>query len=242
MMTGKVARIFKPSKIATVVLLLLAILFTNLGMWQARRSVEKAATQQQFETAKPLLLENAIARESRFARIDVRGQYDTQRHILLDNQVWQGRAGVHVFTPFYTNEGTVILVNRGWLPLSADRQILPEIPTPQQQTVLRGILNIFPVPGRILGPADKLQSDEWPQLVTYLNLADISVALNTPLADWIVQLSASEQAGFDGRDWKPVFLTSGKHKAYSFQWYALAVISIVLWVFNGVRRSGRNNK
>lgn len=242
MMTGKVARIFKPSKIATVVLLLLAVLFTDLGMWQTRRSVEKAATQQQFETAKPLLLENAIARKSRFARIDVRGQYDTKRHILLDNQVWQGRAGVHVFTPFYTNEGTVILVNRGWLPLSANRQILPAIPTPQQQTVLRGILNIFPVPGRILGPADKLQSDKWPQLVTYLNLTDISVALNTPLADWIIQLSASEQAGFDGRDWKPVFLTSSKHKAYSFQWYALAGISIVLWVFNGIRRSGRNNK
>jgi len=242
MMTSKVARIFKPSIIATVVLFLLAVLFTNLGVWQARRSVEKAAIQQQFETAKPLLLENAIVPESRFARIDVSGRYDTRRHILLDNQVWQGRAGIHVFTPFYTNEGTVILVNRGWLPLSADRRTMPEIPTPQQQTVLRGILNTFPVPGRILGPADKLLSNEWPQLVTYLNLADISVALDSPLAEWIVQLSASEQAGFDGRDWKPVFLTSSKHKAYSFQWYALAGASIVLWVFNGIRRSGRNNK
>lgn len=232
---------FKPSVLATVALLLLAVLFTRLGMWQTQRGLEKAATEQQFKTAKPLLLETAIAQNSRFARIDVDGHYDPMRHILLDNQVWKGRAGVHVFTPFYTNKGTVILVNRGWLPLSASRQTLPVIPTPQQQTVLRGMLNIYPQPGRILGPPDELTDKQWPQLVTYLNPADISVALDTPLAEWVVQLADTEQAGFDGRDWKPVFLTSNQHKAYAFQWYALAGASIVLWIFNGTRRA-KNRK
>ncbi len=240
MMTSRVSRFFRPSIIATVVLFLLATLFANLGMWQVQRSAEKAATQRQFATAKPLLLDSAIAQERRFAHIDVTGRYDTGRHILLDNQVWQGRAGVHVFTPFYTNTGTVILVNRGWLPLATDRLILPEIPTPKDVTVLRGILNTLPVPGRILGPADQLVSDQWPQLVTYLNLADISVALDTQLAKWIVQLADSEPAGFAGRDWKPVFLTANKHKAYALQWFALAGVSIVLWVFNGIRRAREN--
>lgn len=228
--------------IATVVLFLLATLFITLGLWQTQRGEEKVATEQQFATAKPLLLENAIARKSRFAQIDVGGHYDNERHILLDNQVWNGRAGVHVFTPFFTVTGIVILVNRGWLPLAADRQSMPQIPTPENQTALRGMLNIFPVPGRMLGPADKLVSTRWPQLVTYLNHADAATALGTPLAKWIVQLSATEQAGFDGRDWQPVFLTSKKHKAYAFQWYALAGISMVLWVFNGIRRSRENTK
>jgi len=127
------------------------------------------------------------------------------------------------------------------LPLAADRRHMPVIATPQNQTVLRGILNIFPVPGRMLGPADKLEATDWPQLVTYLNPADASTALGTPLAKWVVQLSDTEQAGFDGRDWKPVFLTSNKHKAYAFQWYALAAVSIVLWFFNGIRRARENN-
>ena len=237
MMSSKVSGVFRPSIIATVILFLLAVLFTNLGMWQTKRGAEKSATEHQFATAKPLLLETAIGQESRFAHIDVGGHYDSKRHILLDNQVWQGRAGVHVFTPFSTNEGTVILVNRGWLPLPAGRQSMPEIPTPQQQTILRGILNTFPVPGRVLGPPDKLVGNKWPQLVTYMNPANISVALNTPLAKWIVQLADTEPAGFDGRDWKPVFLSSNKHRAYAFQWFALAGISIVLWVLNGIRRS-----
>lgn len=241
-MSNKVARLFKPSLTATSVLFLLAALFASLGMWQTNRAQAKAVIEQQFASAKPLLLETAINHNSRFANIDVSGHYDQQRHILLDNQVWHGRAGVHVFTPFYTHNGIVILVNRGWLPLAADRRSLPTIPTPHNQTVLRGMLNIFPVPGRMLGAADKLGKTDWPQLVTYLHRADTSAALDLPLAKWIVQLASDEQAGFDGRDWQPVFLTSSKHQAYAFQWYALAGVSIVLWIFNGTRRARENHK
>ena len=234
-MVPPVIKSFRPSVGGTLVLFLLAILFANLGMWQSKRGAEKIEIEQQFESAGVLQLEEAMASRSRFSRIDVAGHYDIERHILLDNQVWQGRAGVHVFTPFYTLDGTTIMVNRGWLPLSADRRVMPDIPTPQQQTVLRGILNIFPVPGRMLGPADKLETDKWPQLVTYLDPADISASLESPLAEWIVQLSKSEQAGFKDREWKPVFLTSSKHKGYAFQWFSLAGICIVLWIFNSFR-------
>ncbi len=187
--------------------------------------------------ASHLSLKTALTRDERFARIDVSGHYDPVRHILLDNQVWKGRAGVHVFTPFYTLDGTAILVNRGWLPLAADRQTMPDIPTPQHETVLRGMLNTLPVPGRILGQADKMNQNHWPQLVTYLNLENIVESLDVSLENRIIQLSDSEQAGFEGRDWKPVFLTSRKHKAYAFQWFALATISIVLWIFTGFRKT-----
>jgi len=234
-MVPPVIKSFKPTVVSTLVLVLLAILFANLGVWQIRRGAEKIAIEQQFESAGVLELEDAMENRSRFSSIDVAGHYDTRRHILLDNQVWQGRAGIHVFTPFYTLNGATILVNRGWLPLTADRKIMPDIPTPQHQTVLRGILNIFPVPGRTLGMADKLRTDKWPQLVTYLDRADVSAALESPLAEWIVQLSKSEQAGFGDRDWKPVFLTSSKHKGYAFQWFSLAGICIVLWIFNSFR-------
>ena len=239
-MISPLIKSFKPSFTATVVLFLLAVLFANLGMWQTRRGEEKSVTEQQFVSADILPLNQAIENGSRFAHINVSGHYDTRRHILLDNQVWNGRAGVHVFTPFYTVDGTAILVNRGWLPLPANRQIMPGIPTPQRETVLTGRLNTFPVPGRSLGGADELKTDQWPQLVTYLKAADISESLGMMLSEWIVQLSASEQAGFDGRDWQPVYLSSQKHKAYAFQWFALAGISMVLWVFNGIRKERGN--
>lgn len=241
-MTSKVFKSFRPSRLVTLVLFLLALLFATLGTWQINRAMEKAVLEQLHQHAAASSLESAIAQNSRFSRIRVNGSYDSNRHILLDNQIWKGRAGVYVFTPFHTTDGTTILVNRGWLPLAADRKSTPEIPTPRDGLVLRGILNTLPVPGRILGAADKLDPDQWPQLVTYLNLSDISVSLDIPLENWVIQLSPSEATGFDGREWKPVFLSSSRHRGYAFQWFALTATSILMWIFISFRKPTGNKK
>ena len=241
-MTTQVFKSFRPSKLATLMLLLLTLLFLTLGSWQTRRASEKSVLEQQHAAAVPMTLEQAMAQKSRFSQISVSGFYDARRHILLDNQIWQGRAGVYVFTPFYTDSGRSILVNRGWLPLAPDRSSMPEIPTPENELVLKGMLNMAPVPGRILGPADALSRDAWPQLVTYLNLADISEVLDQPLQAWVVQLSDSEPGGFDGREWKPVFLSSDRHKGYALQWFALATASVLMWIFISFRNPTGNKK
>lgn len=241
-MLQEVFKSFRPSKSATLFLFLLACLFVTLGSWQERRAQEKEAIEQQHQIALPLSLEKAMAQNSRFSAIDVSGHYDTHRHILLDNQIWQGRAGVYVFSPFYTTTGTAILVNRGWLPLAPDRTTMPDIPTPQHEIILKGMLNTIPVPGRILGSADQLKRDQWPQLVTYLNLPDISDSLGIPIEDWVIQLSKSEPGGFDGREWKPVFMSSSRHRGYAFQWFALVAACIVMWVYLGFRKTSGNNK
>lgn len=234
-MRPKVFKSFRPPRAATLALLLLACLFASLGTWQQKRAAEKRAIERQHQTAQSMTLESAINHKSRFSSVDALGHYDPDHHVLLDNQVWQGQAGVHVFTPFYTTGGMVVLVNRGWLPLPPDRQSLPRIPTPAGEMVLRGTLNIPPAPGRLLGPADSLEANTWPQLVTYLNLPDISAILGTPLEDWVVQLSASEPGGFEGRDWQPVYLTSSRHQGYAVQWFSLLAACFVMWIFLGLR-------
>ena len=241
-MLPKVFKSFRPSRAATLSMLALACLFAALGTWQQKRAVEKRALEMQHETAPPMSLASAIGQKSRFSAVNALGHYDMERHILLDNQIWNGRAGVYVFTPFHTAGGVTILVNRGWLPLSPDRKSLPGIPTPDDEIVLRGILNTPPVPGRLLGPSDRLEKNKWPQLVTYLNLPDISATLGTPLEDWVVQLSGSEPGGFEGRDWKPVYLTSSRHQGYAIQWFSLLAACVVMWVFLGLRNQTGNKK
>ena len=241
-MLSKVFKSFRPSKAATLVLFLLASLFATLGSWQSQRAEQKEVIERQHRTAPPLTLATAIERGSRFSPVDVTGHYDARRHILLDNQIWQGRAGVYVFTPFYTTGGIAILVNRGWLPLAPDRKTLPEIPTPKQQVILNGLLNALPVPGRILGAADQINREQWPQLVTYLNLPDISGSLETSLENWVIQLSKSEPSGFEGREWKPVFMSPERHRGYAFQWFALVAACVVMWVYLGFRKTSGINK
>jgi len=213
-----------------------------MGTWQQKRAVEKSALEQQHQVAQPMPLAKALAQESRFSPVNMSGHYDEHRHILLDNQIWRGRAGVYVFTPFYTKDGTTILVNRGWLPIAPDRKTLPDIPTPQHEFNLSGRLNTLPVPGRLLGSPDKLKSGQWPQLVTYLNLSDISGSLGVPLENWVIQLAKSEASGFDGREWKPVFLSSSRHRGYAFQWFALVTACFAMWIYLGFRKPSGNSK
>jgi surfeit locus 1 family protein len=230
---------FRPSLSSTIALLVLAILFANLGMWQTKRATEKLDLEQRFASADIMPLKDAVVQERRFAKVSTMGNFDTARHLLLDNQMYKGRVGVHVYTPFYANDGSTILVNRGWLPLAADRMTLPQVPTPDIETMIYGRLNTFPVPGRLLGAADQLKSDTWPQLVTYLNHTDIVTALGSAVDPWIIQLDQADNNGFKGREWTPVFLTSQKHNGYAFQWYAMTAITLVLWVTGGIRRANR---
>jgi surfeit locus 1 family protein len=236
-MNNRAPRSFRPTIAGTLFLSLLAVLFASLGTWQTRRAAEKTALEAQFRDAARLPLATAIERDERFARVEAAGHYDTARHILLDNQLWQGRGGVHVFTPFTTRGGEVVLVNRGWLPLPPDRRSLPDVPTPAQQVVLTGLLNLFPVPGRQVGEADVLAPDRWPQLVTYMNQGDIERVLGLGLEDRIVQLSPENQHGFAGRDWKPSFMSAERHRGYAVQWFALTAACVVLWLATGFRKS-----
>lgn len=214
----------------SLVLLPLGLLLAALGWWQLDRMNEKQALFDDFEGAGTMTLEQALQGEIAFARISATGRFDTRRHILLDNKMHEGRVGVHVFTPFQTFDGTVVLVNRGWKPMAADRRSLPEVWTPAVPVGIRGILAPPPEHRQKLGAPDELSSDDRPQLVTYLDLEEVAETLQLPLPGWVVWLDSDDPAGFEGRDWSPAVTTPARHRAYAVQWFALAVTVVVIWL------------
>jgi surfeit locus 1 family protein len=227
---------FRPSIALTVILVILAALFGRLGLWQLDRKAEKERLFERFEQAPSLSLEQALERDDRFARVEAYGRFDAQRHFLLDNRIWQGRAGVHVLTPFTLADGTVVLVNRGWLPLPPDRSYLPEVSGDSRPRDIRGRLNVLPTEGPRLGEADRLSADRWPQLMTYFDTASVETALGQELAPWLVQLDPGDPAGFEGRDWKAAVMEPKVHGAYAVQWFSLMIASILIWTTLGIRR------
>jgi cytochrome oxidase assembly protein ShyY1 len=228
---------FRPPTSLTLVLLLLALGFSRLGAWQWARSFEKQDLEDRFSSAPELSLQQALKEQSKFGRLILIGHFDPQRHFLLDNQVLNGRAGVHVLTPFYDNGGGIILVNRGWLPFT-DRSTLPDVPTTAEPVQIRGRLAPVPIVGHKLGEADQLV-DSWPQTVTYLELADVATVLDQELAAWVVWLEKENTHGFQGRDWAPVVMTPARHRAYAFQWFSLALAAVVIWITIGLRTHGK---
>jgi surfeit locus 1 family protein len=230
---------FKPSISSTIFLFALAALFAGLGNWQLQRKAEKEALFDQFESAPKLEITQALEQNRRFARVEAWGRFDTERHLLLDNRTFRGRAGVHVLTPFILGDGQVVLVNRGWLPLPPDRSYLPEVPTDGAPMTIHGRLNGVRTEGPRLGPPDELDPDRWPQLVTYLDPEPLSEVYGTALPPWLVQLGADEEQGFQGREWKAAVMPAATHGAYAVQWFALAAAAIVIWLTLGYRAGGR---
>lgn len=227
---------FRPSMGLTVVLLVLGLLFLRLGLWQLERKAEKEALFERFESAPELMVEDALDRGVEFARVRAAGRFDPVRHLLLDNRIWKGRAGVNVLTPFVLGDGRVLLVNRGWLPLPPDRSSLPEFASVGANQSIRGRLAPLPEEGLRLGEADIVAPDEWPQLVTYLDLEAAAAALGRPLQPWILQLNADDPNGFEGREWQPAVMEPETHGAYAVQWLALLAATVVIWILLGLRR------
>jgi cytochrome oxidase assembly protein ShyY1 len=227
---------FRPSWQATLVLALLAGAFAGLGNWQWQRAAAKLTLMRAFDEA-PEILELTAADARRFARISLRGQFDPTRHFLIDNRIHESRPGVHVLTPFTTQEGAVLLVNRGWLPMAADRRSLPTVPAVEGPASIHGILDELTVPGRRLGEPDRLSPLRWPQLMTYPNLGDMATALEADLYPLVLLLDAASPGGFEGRDWQPVYVTPQRHRGYAFQWYSMTAAVAVAWIILGLRRA-----
>ncbi len=221
----------------SVSLIAIAVACAGLGYWQLGRKEEKQILFDQFENAPMLSIEEALKQDKPFSRVQAYGRFDDARHVLLDNKIHNGRAGVHVLTPFILNNGATIMVNRGWLPLPPDRRHLPAVPTESSSRTINGILKKPSTGGPRLGKPDELVTDQWPQLVTYLDLETVSDALDIPLPPWILQLDAADSGGFEGRQWKAAVMGPEVHAAYAFQWFALSLATMIIWLTLGIRRA-----
>lgn len=226
----------RPSLPGTLLAAVLVALFLSLGAWQSKRAAIKESRIEAFESAGHALSLPDPSQASPGLNVTLVGRFDARRHTLADNQVFRGRAGVHVYTPFKTGKQAV-LVNRGWLPLGNDRSQLPVIPPmPEEQVEISGRVSEVPGVGRRLGEAIEMDGDRWPQLVTYPELDRIETALDTELYPYILLLDAASPGGFGDRDWKPVFLSPDKHRAYAFQWFAMAATALAGWILLALRR------
>ncbi len=232
---------FRPSIKLTLVLLALAVVFFRLGLWQWDRKAEKELLFESFENAPVMTIRQALSGTEPFVQVEAEGRYDPVRHTLLDNRIFKGRAGVHVLTPFALLDGSAILVNRGWLPLTADRRSLPEFNTNPAEQRISGILTRPVTGGPRVGGADELVTDQWPQLMTYLDLDSISAATEKSLEPWILLLDAGDPDGFEDRNWQAAVMEPKVHGAYALQWFSLAAAAMVIWIVLGFRRARRAN-
>lgn len=221
-------------KITLLTLLFLPLLIA-LGFWQLNRAEEKKILQQQYEErhnqALVSLAEiNALAMKESwdFRRIVAMGQFDKEHYWLLENQFQHGRLGYHVLMPLQTQDGFWLLVNRGWVPATAYRDKLPHIPTPTGEIKITGHL-ATPVDNRLIQSGQTLV-EQWPQVILEVNITQMGKQLQRTLWPKTLRLDVESTGALDVL-WQPINTRPVKHIGYAVQWFTMALVLSILWLF-----------
>ena len=228
---------FSPSLFPTIATVLGIGLFVSLGQWQIQRADEKTQILEQFtqNKTKPIIaLPSEISKESKmltYRNVFFFGIPLVHRQFLLDNQIRNGKAGINIITPFERDDGSTILVDRGWMEFS--RGQLPVIELPKQRMRIQGTIYIPPGKAFSLGTFDA-DADTWPRLITHLDYAAIGEKLGVTIPELTVRMDPhkdSNQAQAYLRQWPGVaLLQPDRNLAYAIQWFALALTVLILFI------------
>ena len=136
---------WQPNKKLLVLSLCLFPLLVVLGFWQLDRADEKQRILDQYNTnqqAPPAMVSDLMGDSNlQYRSAWLVGELDSQRRLILDNRVKNGRPGYEILEALsIVGLGQKVLVNRGWVPASLDRNQLPEIPPLLGSNQLRGAL------------------------------------------------------------------------------------------------------
>ena len=214
--------------------LVLAAIMVLLGFWQLHRYHERSAFNARVDaasTAAPVPVEQVLSGSAAppsgmaWTRVRATGVYDPAHEILARERTVNSQVGFEVLDPLRLSNGSVVLVDRGWLPASVTHGALstPTVPpAPTGQVVVSGLIHLpesradAPVrtDGRLtvrrISPARIAPDLPFPVLGAYLTLDS-----QQPDAD-----SAFSAIHVDHQD-------SGMNAGYVAQWCAFAVITIL---------------
>jgi len=225
-----------PSAFAWMLLVLGLAAFAVLGFWQLDRARQKEQLLAAFAAgANGPAVEFASARDAldaqRYPHVRVRGHFLPDRGYLRDEQLHEGKLGVHAIAVFaVSDEDRLLLVDRGWLTWDHAPGTAPALaPLPDGEVELAGIYAPFPSSGlRVGGDALKAQS-AWPKLTLRIDSAEISADLGKPLLPRMLLLDVAANSGFV-REWTPNVMPPVRHRAYALQWFTFAFVALVIFV------------
>ena len=230
-----------------------------LGMWQLGRAHTKEAVAAQIKMQNQGLVldNNALAAIKNIAtqshpqlvhrRVRLHGQWAHDDTAYLDNRPMAARVGFYVLTPLLLTGGDqVVWVQRGWVPRDfQDRTRIAALPQTREEVVIEGrvlaaVPRIYEL-GKEVGAINSAQVKASARdHRIWQNLPQVEFSATQKLLPFaIVQTQPTRLASdtnaleADGllRDWPPIDAGLAKHYGYAFQWFALALLILVLYVW-----------
>lgn len=220
----------------TAVLLPLLIV---LGLWQLDREQEKRDlaerfAQRQSQPAVDIADLDGARDDLAYLPVGLHGRYVPGQYLLQDNRIQQGRFGYEVIALFrLAGDAGYVLVNRGWIAGDPARQSLPAVSQPLADLNLHGQIYVPPDPPYLLAE-QPVPEDNWPRVIQALETGTLVPALerrlNAPVFPHSVRLDADERGALS-IDWQVVNLSPETHRGYAVQWFTMAAVLLLFFVF-----------
>ncbi|MDF1720692.1 MAG: SURF1 family protein [Minwuia sp.] len=232
-------RNFRPSFWLTAAWLPSLVFLLFLGTWQMDRRAWKLdlisdidARMTQESVPLPERIEDPEA--WRFRKVSVTGTFIHEAEAHRVSQPRQGTNGFQVLTPLLRDNGTAVIVDRGWIPKPlkdpasrADGQIAGPV-TVTGIVRLKGEQTMFV-------PDNEPVANNW----FFVDLAALETRAGVPLQQVYLVQTESPVAWPDAAP--PSFSLRNNHLEYAFTWYSMAVIMTVIYILMGLTR-GRERK
>jgi surfeit locus 1 family protein len=237
-------RRFRPGLIPTLVFIPLLLVLLRLGVWQLDRAEEKQQVLDHYRAMAELSpLKSLPGRDAeRLAihnrKVELRGHFIADRAFLHDNQVYHGKVGYHVLSPFVDMaSGRIVLVNRGWVAMPyMRRDLLPDTSVSTDLVTIRGTIYL-PAEAAISFDVQGAVGEAWPKVVQNINPTELSGTLTEDLMPyWLLLDGTDDRFGGYKREWHLVAAPPEQSTSYAIQWFTMAGVLILLYIVLNVKR------
>lgn len=213
-----------------------------LGFWQWDRGEQKTALHDAIEAraeaapvdAGALLAPGADDAALVHRPVVLHGEWIAQRTVYLDNRQMNAVPGFYVVTPLrIAGSQAVILVQRGWVQRNFERRTdLPPVQTPAGNVEVRG--RLAPPPAKLYA----FDAEEHGAIRQNLDLTRFRAETGLPLLALSVQQVGPASEGLL-RQWPAAGSGAERNYGYAFQWWAIATLIAILYVWFQLLRPRR---
>jgi cytochrome oxidase assembly protein ShyY1 len=222
--------------VLALITIVVAATCIRLGFWQLGRLHGREAINVRIAAgfaAAPRPLPDLLAGTSdpatlAFRRTEARGTYDPSHEVIFyGRNSTEGLAGNQVLTPLVLDDGTALLVDRGWVPADA---VTP--PVEGEAAAPTGVVDVSGVlfPPDLTTPAPPSASPQ--TLVRQVDLVSLGDQMPYRLLPVYLLLQSQDPPQQGDLPQPPPLpeLTNGPHASYAFQWFSFATIALVGYV------------
>jgi len=179
----------------------------------------------------------SVGDDVRLRRVTAEGTYDVSEQVLVRNRTFDEAPGSWVLTPLVLEDGTALVVNRGWVSVTGDQALPADAAPPPGEVTVTGLLEATQARGRF-GPTDP--TDRELDTLSRVDLERYQQQVDADLLPVWLQLEEQDPpVATRPTPLPPPELSEGPHFSYAVQWGIFTTIAVVGYVLI-LRRRARN--